>query len=286
MGIRCQCPNGHTLNLKSHLAGKRGICPECKAKFVIPLHSTPDDGALSNDSDPTVQSVSIQTASSQTPAEVMPPGNRTPDRPAVTGQGGTTGHHTAAAQRSPEGQGVATSPSTAKPQSAAAATHPTSSASSNGAKRAAATAEPAWYVRLETGEQFGPAGATTLQKWAEEGRIPPTSLLWREGWDDWHQAETVLSDPSIVAVKTSPSTSPLPAVQAAGASSGTAASSWAERDFPLLDDEPHVQSGQPHKSVSLRQRRRRGQSRKLMATMILLLLLAIMVPALVLVVFR
>jgi hypothetical protein len=36
MGIRFSCPNGHPLNVKDHLAGKRGICPSCGAKFVIP----------------------------------------------------------------------------------------------------------------------------------------------------------------------------------------------------------------------------------------------------------
>lgn len=36
MGIRFNCPNGHKLNVKEFLAGKRGVCPECGAKFVIP----------------------------------------------------------------------------------------------------------------------------------------------------------------------------------------------------------------------------------------------------------
>jgi len=36
MGIRFFCPNGHKLNVKDHLAGKRGVCPQCGAKFLIP----------------------------------------------------------------------------------------------------------------------------------------------------------------------------------------------------------------------------------------------------------
>jgi hypothetical protein len=36
MGIRFSCPNGHKLNVKDNLAGKRGICPACGARFVIP----------------------------------------------------------------------------------------------------------------------------------------------------------------------------------------------------------------------------------------------------------
>jgi hypothetical protein len=37
MGIRVSCPGcGKHLNLKSFLAGKRGVCPACQAKFDIP----------------------------------------------------------------------------------------------------------------------------------------------------------------------------------------------------------------------------------------------------------
>jgi hypothetical protein len=39
MGIRIHCPNGHRLNVKAFLAGKRGICPKCGARFDIPLES-------------------------------------------------------------------------------------------------------------------------------------------------------------------------------------------------------------------------------------------------------
>src|SRR4051794_24501675 len=39
MGIRFLCPSGHKLNVKSFLAGKRGICPHCGAKFEIPYES-------------------------------------------------------------------------------------------------------------------------------------------------------------------------------------------------------------------------------------------------------
>ncbi|MDZ4659243.1 MAG: DUF4339 domain-containing protein [Bythopirellula sp.] len=39
MGIRFYCPNGHKLNVKSFLAGKRGICPDCDTKFIVPAVS-------------------------------------------------------------------------------------------------------------------------------------------------------------------------------------------------------------------------------------------------------
>ena len=36
MGIRFFCPNGHRLKVKSFLAGKRGYCPHCGVKLLIP----------------------------------------------------------------------------------------------------------------------------------------------------------------------------------------------------------------------------------------------------------
>lgn len=43
MGIRAACPQcGHNMNLKSFLAGKRGVCPQCRAKFDIPATNGSD----------------------------------------------------------------------------------------------------------------------------------------------------------------------------------------------------------------------------------------------------
>lgn len=36
MGIRVTCPNGHTLNVKEHLAGRVGRCPKCGGPVRIP----------------------------------------------------------------------------------------------------------------------------------------------------------------------------------------------------------------------------------------------------------
>ena len=36
MGIKFFCPNGHKLNVKAYLGGKKGICPKCGAKLLIP----------------------------------------------------------------------------------------------------------------------------------------------------------------------------------------------------------------------------------------------------------
>jgi hypothetical protein len=45
MGIRFLCPNGHKLNVKADLAGKRASCPECGVKLTIPASTIPAAGA-------------------------------------------------------------------------------------------------------------------------------------------------------------------------------------------------------------------------------------------------
>jgi hypothetical protein len=42
MGIVAYCPHGHRIKVKDHLAGRKGICPECGTRFRIPLESPPE----------------------------------------------------------------------------------------------------------------------------------------------------------------------------------------------------------------------------------------------------
>jgi len=41
MGIRFTCPNGHKLHVKTFLAGRRGVCPQCGAKILITTELSP-----------------------------------------------------------------------------------------------------------------------------------------------------------------------------------------------------------------------------------------------------
>ncbi len=47
MGIKFYCPNGHKVNVKSFLAGKKGLCPKCGVRVDIPLQSVVDAPATS-----------------------------------------------------------------------------------------------------------------------------------------------------------------------------------------------------------------------------------------------
>jgi hypothetical protein len=74
MGIRFLCPNGHRLNVKTFLAGERGICPECDARFIVPTESGGQVAAIV-ESDLTTAVTELPLAPTEspvTPFEVPP----------------------------------------------------------------------------------------------------------------------------------------------------------------------------------------------------------------------
>jgi hypothetical protein len=83
MGIRFSCPNGHKLNVKESLAGKRGICPACGAKFVIPSvgDSTPATGSQAAGVTTSAQSAAASAAAA--PSVVIALADAPPAAPVV-----------------------------------------------------------------------------------------------------------------------------------------------------------------------------------------------------------
>jgi DNA-directed RNA polymerase subunit RPC12/RpoP len=72
MGIRFYCPDcGRRLNIKSFLAGKRGICPHCDSRVMIPLESQlPTDAPKYRPtSDDRVTTASASTKTKSAPVE-------------------------------------------------------------------------------------------------------------------------------------------------------------------------------------------------------------------------
>jgi hypothetical protein len=66
MGIRFLCPNGHRLNVKTFLAGERGICPECDARFIVPSESGGQVAAIS-ETDLTTTASELPLAPTESP---------------------------------------------------------------------------------------------------------------------------------------------------------------------------------------------------------------------------
>lgn len=63
---------------------------------------------------------------------------------------------------------------------------------------------PQWYVRLSSGEQFGPASDSVFHEWVSEGRLTPDSQVWKEGWPDWKASIEVLDLPKLAASEPAP----------------------------------------------------------------------------------
>jgi len=153
MGIKFHCPNGHKLNVKAFLAGKKGVCPKCGTKVRIPTESEP--GLVDSDveeTEPTHEGAVKSNGSGAVAAPVM----TAPKAPAVS---------------------TAAAPAHAQHAAEAASDDPIAEAPS-----------AIWYVRPPTGGQYGPARGDIMRKWLSEGRVSSDSLVWREGWTDWQNA--------------------------------------------------------------------------------------------------
>ncbi|HEY5313958.1 MAG TPA: DUF4339 domain-containing protein [Pirellulales bacterium] len=185
MGIRFACPAcGHVLNVKSDLAGKRGICPKCQARVDIPLESTVVRPAAGSSPSPLSAAESaVSTRASQTPSAVLP----------------DKGADDAGASWVPAARPVV-------PAAAPPSTTPLSAAALGPAAMpvvplmAPAAADPIaeaphllWYVAPPgSSNQYGPASGEMFRAWIHEGRVAADSMVWRQDWSAWSRAGDVL----------------------------------------------------------------------------------------------
>lgn len=176
MGIRFRCPQGHKIHVKTFLAGKRGICPTCGARVMIPTESTESKSSTDNDDDAgddmqtgePAQAIAVSSLSNESNAEAD-----SSQLDIYSSAHGSAGSGAKPFQmpgliveQAPSGAAIA--------QSAVAGADPI---------REAPNAQ--WYVRHSNGQQYGPAPASMFTRWMSEGRVPADALLWREGWPDW-----------------------------------------------------------------------------------------------------
>jgi hypothetical protein len=166
MGIRFYCPNGHKLNVKENLAGKRGICPHCGIKLLIPQKST---------------RVSSREEREQNQGLAPGIGGNPNDFAVFADDQGT-----AEIAISFDESGNLTS----------ATAQMTTQSTIEPSVLAAAFDDPSvvWYVQLTDGQRFGPATLPIMKSWVNERRISPTMLVWREGWQDWLEARLVFTE--------------------------------------------------------------------------------------------
>lgn len=183
MGIRFACSAcGHILNVKSELAGKRGICPKCQARLEIPQESTVERRGQKESPSSTKLGSAGESA---------------------VASGGRVATEAAVARPQPQATPVAEPAPSAEPVSAApvAAANPVAQQPAVAAvSPVAAPGDPIseaphllWYVApAGTSNQYGPASGDMFRSWIVEGRVSPDSLVWRQDWTTWLRAGDVL----------------------------------------------------------------------------------------------
>ncbi|MEM9184883.1 MAG: DUF4339 domain-containing protein [Planctomycetota bacterium] len=168
MAIRFKCPNGHTLQVKQELAGKRGACPECRAVVVVPNESTLAPAPSAAD-----QPAASQPAAAKPLAEPV----------AAAARPAATEASVDAASAPPPAKPVARAVAKAVAKPVAA---PQPAAPQPAAPPRAPTGQ--WYLRADSGEQFGPASDEQFRQWITDRRVAPESYIWRDGWAEWRVA--------------------------------------------------------------------------------------------------
>lgn len=154
MGIVAFCPSGHRVKVKDDLAGRKGVCPECQARFRIPLRSC---------TIPTARVLAIDAAAAASlPRAIILPAD----------------HAFLHADDGPENRPGRTPPERAAvqdPVPPAAALHPL----------LAEAPEAAWCIAVPGGTASTPLTASEMQAWLESDRATGTELVWRSDWADW-----------------------------------------------------------------------------------------------------
>lgn len=169
MGVRFACHAcGRRLNVKSELAGRRGICPTCSVRFRVPAHDTQTSTPVDASEAPSPDDSSVPTRSS-----AQAPQNQRSDVAQAAIGSGASGRTTASQQ------------STQAQREDSGSRQPSLDEVLGGTSAT-------WYVRPSSGGQFGPADGPTLSQWISEGRVADSAMLWRDGWPEWRIARSVL----------------------------------------------------------------------------------------------
>jgi hypothetical protein len=168
MGVRFACHHcGKTLNIKTELAGRRGVCPSCDGKFRIPLV----------DSDQSLPVEIKQESGTEQPTNASKEQVHHNVDDQLESQ--VAGH----AEATPSEQAPVDNRATVIGSKVLA---PSPQLVSKILSEFEATSS--WYVRPPNGGQYGPANTEIFGEWITEGRVAASSLVWRDGWPQWRTA--------------------------------------------------------------------------------------------------
>jgi len=242
MGIRFFCPKGHKLHVKSFQAGKKGVCPDCGSRFVIPMESQRVSSkerklmAAQGDTAAKASSVGVALEKASTNKAVAEAIDDDAEPVEI--------------QIADDGQDEVTSSTPLPPVPAVSP-----KAASGSSDPIAEAPDAVWYVRPSAGGQYGPARGEIMRRWIAEGRVGTDSLVWREGWNDWKSASSVFPEVAkqVVTAAAAPaistalpnSSAPVIATNSATAASNFAVPLAANAD-PISPDRPAAKSRSSH----------------------------------------
>jgi len=158
VGIVSFCPQGHRIKVKGHLAGRKGICPTCGARFRIPLTSAFAPGSVSPPAPlPEARFVSLDAALAAGLPRVVP---------LQVGAARADAHDPAPADEEHV---------ECEPHESSAPAHPL----------IAERPDLAWCLAVPGGTASDPLAAADMQAWLESGRATGDELVWRADWAEW-----------------------------------------------------------------------------------------------------
>lgn len=201
MGIKFLCPNGHKMNVKAFLAGKRGKCPKCGASVRIPQETPASDSGEDLLGDPAepASAPSPEIAVSVAPSTAATAYAAPTVRPILpVGAPAIPTVPTMAPGYQPAGPAVMRGP------------QPVSTPLPMGADPISQAPNSIWYVRPPSGGQYGPARGDIMRKWVSEGRVSGDSLVWREGFPEWKSAGQLFPSLAGVGTAATPAAGPPP----------------------------------------------------------------------------
>lgn len=168
MGIVAVCPNGHRIKVKDELAGRKGVCPTCAARFRIPRKEARPDAAPPRDVPadlPIAGVVSVDPRVVASLPAAAPLEEVGTERPIAA----DSADDPLEVEMMVDERDDDPPPATARRSHAALDERP----------------ESLWLIAVRGGTPSPPLSAAALAAWLESGAATPDHVVWREGWPEW-----------------------------------------------------------------------------------------------------
>lgn len=206
MGIIAFCPNGHRIKVKDELAGRKGICPTCAARFRIPKPSAAPQrpaGGTAAAGPPTARVVSVDPMFAAT----LPSAYALDDAETVDAARADGGPADVAPDFVLLDDDVATASGDIDDPPPAAHAETVARVDTVAAGAHEAVEEPApphtllddrpdlaWCVAVRGGAPSTPIDAAAMRAWIASGEASADHVVWRQDWPDWRPVQEVFPE--------------------------------------------------------------------------------------------